>query len=829
MHMNIFKKIIPFATLFLVVSCSSNGEPSDVKVSGVSINYRAYEVEVDGSFQLESTIYPENATNQNVTWEVTSGKSYARVTEFGEVVALKAGNATVTVTTEDGGYKANCNVSVKAKPEPISAEDFTLYKSTSLTIGSYVTFTNGSSGYSIRAISSQRDRNRGTTSASVSNEILSPGNSVAIFKVEEGTVTGSYAFFEESTSSYIYAASSSSNDLKSSSTKTDNSSFKIISNSDGAVVLVAQGENTRNYLRYNTRNQIFSCYASDSQVDAKPYLFVKSGEPIYPTDFEIDGPSELAVNEQTTLSLSFEPENTNQKVVSWSSSNLTIASVSAGGIVTGLSEGQATIYASVLKEDGDKITRSHFIKVKTIPVTGVTLNASSVELSKGKTYQIEATVSPSNASNKELEYSSSNTSVATVSATGLVTVGASVAAGKTATITVKTKDGGFTATLKVTTVEAPSNDWTILIYMCGADLESENALATSDLQEILSVNNQPSDVNIVIETGGAKSWSSTYSINASKLQRHHVSNKKLVTDASLTYASMGLASTLQSFVEYGLKSYPADKTGLILWNHGGGLQGVCYDEKSNDDSLLDYEVVSAVSNALNSTGNKGKKLEFIGYDACLMQLQDIAEMNSSYFNYMIASEESESGYGWDYDSWVDDLYAKKDTTTILKAIVDGFIADNGGTSSSRNDQTLSYLNLSKMSAYKTAFEKMAAQLKSKITTSNKSSFNSLVKSCKYYADSDYTYFGLFDAKDFLNKLSSNSTFNPGETYISDALTAFSDLVAYESHGKGAGNSNGLCLYWAVNSNTTYYNTYTSSTTNFSNWMSVVNTYGGSGY
>ena len=221
----------------------------------------------------------------------------------------------------------------------------------------------------------------------------------------------------------------------------------------------------------------------------------------------------------------------------------------------------------------------------------------------------------------------------------------------------------------------------------------------------------------------------------------------------------------------------------------------------------------------------GQKLEWVGYDACLMQVQDIASVNSDYFNYMVASEESEAGEGWDYDTWVDDLYAKKTSPVIFKAIVDGFIKSNGGTSSSSNDQTLSYLNLSYMSAYVTAWNNMATQLGTKLTSSNKSSFNTLVKSCKYYADSDYTYYGIFDAKDFINKLAANSTFNPGTTYTNAVLTAFGNLVEYSSCGRGAGNSYGLCMFWSVSSNCAKGTYYTAAMTKFTAWRTLVTTYG----
>ena len=382
------------------------------------------------------------------------------------------------------------------------------------------------------------------------------------------------------------------------------------------------------------------------------------------------------------------------------------------------------------------------------------------------------------------------------------------------------------------------NSYTVMIYMCGSDLESgyngystnpNNAgLATSDLQEILKVTGQPDNVNIIIETGGAKAWKSTYGIKSDKLGRWHVKNNQLVNDSQLTYASMGLTSTFQSFLEWGLTEYPADKTGVIMWNHGGGMYGVCYDEKKDDDSLLNNEIANAVKGALKNCGKEGQKLEWIGYDACLMQVQDIAEMNSQYFNYMIASEESEAGYGWDYDNWVDDLYAKKGTTEILTAIVDSFIADNGGANKS-GDQTLSFLKLSKMKAYKKAWEEMAAELQSKLTSSNKSTFNKAIKSyVKHYADSDYTYFCVFDAWDFVDKLENNSNFSSFKIdgkYTTAVKNAHSELVVYNLAQKGAGVSKGLCMYWCNNSQYSSMAVYTDAHTNFSSWQKINQTFG----
>ena len=484
-----------------------------------------------------------------------------------------------------------------------------------------------------------------------------------------------------------------------------------------------------------------------------------------------------------------------------------------------------------------------------IDPTSIIMSKSSIELAPGGTSNLSVSYVPNNANqNKDLTWTSSNTSVATVDGTGKVTVKSTATAGQYATITAKlTNFPTITATCRVDVVEQTLDDHTVMIYMCGADLESgtdENGnvptaanasgLASGDIDEILKVSGQPDDVNIIIETGGANIWESghSFSISSSKLERWHVEGKKLVKDETLsTYTSMGLTSTFQSFLEWGLTNYPAQRTGVVLWNHGGGMHGVCYDEKKNDDSLLNDEVKTAVGNAFTSTGRStSNKLEWIGYDACLMSVQDIAEFNSQYFNYQVSSEESEAGYGWDYDNWVDNLYNKQATTSILQEICTTFISDNGGVNKTNGDQTLSYLDLAYMSAYKTAWENMATQLKTKLTSSNKSSFNTaIVNNVKHYADSDYDYFCLFDAKDFINKLASNSAFSSfriDSSYTNAVITAHGNLVKYNCVQKGAGESYGICMYWPNSTSYSYITTYyTTTQTNFTVWQSICSTYG----
>ena len=138
------------------------------------------------------------------------------------------------------------------------------------------------------------------------------------------------------------------------------------------------------------------------------------------------------------------PSNATNKSVTWSSSNSSVASVS-GGKITAKKAGSCNITAKT--SNGKKATCKVTVKAKpkTVAVTGIKLNASSVTITAGKTYKLVATISPSNATNKKFTWYYSDSAVATVSGNGVVTAKKP----GTCTITAKTPNGKK-ATCKVT-------------------------------------------------------------------------------------------------------------------------------------------------------------------------------------------------------------------------------------------------------------------------------------------------------------------------------------------------------------------------------------------
>lgn len=826
--MKLFKSLFIAAAALLAVSCGtgSGGTPVDpVDAKSITLNHDSYSFYAGDTCQLEVNFEPVNATYRKVFWSVTQGDTVIDLDDNGLVTAKSLGIAKVKARTrvaadKDEFLDAYCTFTVlktPIHPESISLDQevITVKEAKTVRLTATVLPTNADNKSVTWSSANEQIatvENGVVTGVSVGETTVSAttvdGELVAscvVTVIENIDVTGVKLNYESAALEVgdklqlVASVLPANAHNKNVTWKVASGSASLSVDSNGLVTAIGKGTGK---IRVTTVEN--SKYATCSITVADKVIAVESVE-------ISDTALSIKQGQNATLTASVVPSYATNKNITWSSSDESVATVNSNGVVSALKQGHtAKIYAS--SADGSKKAECLVTVTEPQHVESVSLSKTSGSVKEGKTLTLSASILPNDAYDKSVTWSSSNIDVATVN-NGVVTAKAP----GSSRITVTTVDRGLTAYCDVTVTEKGAGDaWTIMVYICGSNLESQGGLATADIKEILKVAGQPDDVNILIETGGASSWKSTYGISASKLERWHVEDQKLVKEDSLTYASMGKSSTLQSFVTWGLQNYPAEDTGLILWNHGGGLDGVCYDEKSNDDCLTSSEVVSAVSGAFTATNRSlDNKMTFIGYDACLMGVQDIAEFNSPYFHYMVSSQETEAGEGWDYDNWVDDLYDGKDTLTVLKAICNSFISSQGSTS----DQTLSVLDLDYAEEYMEAWEAMSAQLLNKVTSSNKSSFNSIVIG-SYDFESAYGY-GLYDAKDFVNKLKSNSTFNPGTSYIDDVLDAHAKFVAYNKTGSSASKAYGLSLQWKGS-----YISYKNGTnTHFTNWCNLCNTYG----
>ena len=232
---------------------------------------------------------------------------------------------------------------------------------------------------------------------------------------------------------------------------------------------------------------------------------------------------------------------------------------------------------------------------------------------------------------------------------------------------------------------------TVMVYMCGTDLESKYGMATSDLQEML--NAEISDkVNLIVLTGGCSKWKNTV-ISSSVNQIYKVENGGLrKLEDNFGTAAMTDPQNLTDFIDYCEAHYPADRNMLIFWDHGGGtLSGYGYDEKHPNSSSMTLAKIDDALKAANCT------FDFIGFDACLMATLETALVCNSYADYLLASEETEPGTGWHYTGWLTQLSKNTSVPTVelSKTIIDDFVSASCSASSGAQ-VTLSVMDLAEL-------------------------------------------------------------------------------------------------------------------------------------
>ncbi len=357
--------------------------------------------------------------------------------------------------------------------------------------------------------------------------------------------------------------------------------------------------------------------------------------------------------------------------------------------------------------------------------------------------------------------------------------------------------------------------WTVMMYLCGTDLESQYGFASINLDEVCNAD-LSDNVNFIIETGGAGAWQ-TGGISNQELSRFHVKNSEMLIDETCPSASMGDADTLEDFIKWGASEYPADRYMLILWDHGGGsLFGICLDELYNGDALSLKEVETAIVNA-------EVPFEVAGFDACLMSSLETAETFQGYAHYMVASEETEPGTGWDYTAWIN--YLSENTgcsgKELGEKIVDSYM-DKCASIGQEGMATLSVSDLTKLPALSKAFRNYSGEIL--MSTQNASDFQSVVQGAtqsESYGErsgADGTY-DMVDLGDLMNK-----TAGILKEYSDDVLKAIEEVVVYESHGAYRSRSSGISVFYPKYIDNDIYEAYEDITDNtaYLEYASVVN-------
>ena len=300
------------------------------------------------------------------------------------------------------------------------------------------------------------------------------------------------------------------------------------------------------------------------------------------------------------------------------------------------------------------------IEPDVVPVTGVSLNKTALALDEGESESLIATVIPDNATNKKVTWKSSDTSVATVNASGKVTAQAT----GTVVVVVITEDGAEVATCTVT---------------CG-DGAVEPEIPVTDVvlnKSTLSlIEGQSESLQVIITPDDATNKKVAWVSNDESVAMVDV-NGKVTTLKAGSRNSVGVSETQEVFAKvFSNSKYQADSYGLVYWSHGdgwlpyplrAGTRWVGQDKGNGDNRMNISEFVEILKSAPH--------FDFILFDACFMQAVEVAYELRDYTDYCIGSPTEIPGPGASYDAVVPAMFsAENAAVNIAKAYYEPYAA-----------------------------------------------------------------------------------------------------------------------------------------------------------
>ena len=432
----------------------SNPQPHDIKLQSISLyttelNLQVGEQATTKTGYIGAAYTPSNVTDKVLYW-TSSNEKVAKVSE-GNVTAVGEGTATITATSRDGGKTATCRVtvtkidkalqSIKMNQQnieldvgkegwvgvtynPSDASDKVLtWKSSNEKVATVSEGTIKAVGRGTATLTAtSRDGGKTATCKVTVNDPDFIGlesitmNSTMKLKVGETGWLGVTYHPSNATDKVLYWKSSNE---------------KVATVSEGTVKAIGEGTAT------------LTATSRDGGKTATCKVTVDNGI------VELESISLKTTNltmkqgEKAVIYATYNPSNVTDKVLYWSSSNTKVATVSEG-VVTAVGNGTATITAKS-RDGGKTATCKVTVGNGTISLESLSLKTTNLTMNKGEKTTIYAVYNPSNVTDKVLYWSSSNTKVATVSEGVVTAVG-----NGTATITAKSRDGGKTATCKVT-------------------------------------------------------------------------------------------------------------------------------------------------------------------------------------------------------------------------------------------------------------------------------------------------------------------------------------------------------------------------------------------
>lgn len=430
-------------------------KPSTVSVTGVSLDPTTLTLTEGKSFTLIAKIAPTNADNKGVKWS-SSNSSVATVDDNGKVTAVKEGSAIITVTTTDGGFTASCNVTVTAETSSTISVTGVEISDTSLSLeaGQTAILTASVSPYNATDITvSWSSDNTDVVTIDDGGYLIAikAGSATVTVTTTDGGFAASCKVTVQEAVIHVTGVSVTKESIEMHYRQTDRL---------GAIVEPSNAQD-KSVVWYSTDESVVTI-ESDGTVRAHSpgtaELIVVTNEghktarcqvTINPIHVDYVGVSTSAsvifIGTPLQVEAVVEPRDANDRSVVWSSSDESIATVDQNGLITGISYGRVTIYAT--SNDGGLTGKYNFwVREETYHVTAISLDRTSLDMSIGMEETLLAEIAPYKATNKAIRWFSSDINIAEVSSIGVVkakNLG-------TATITARAEDGWLEAYCTVT-------------------------------------------------------------------------------------------------------------------------------------------------------------------------------------------------------------------------------------------------------------------------------------------------------------------------------------------------------------------------------------------
>jgi uncharacterized protein YjdB len=404
--------------------------------------------------------------NANVTW-TSSNTAIATVSTAGVVTGVASGGpVTITATTTDGTYSATATFYV------ISG---LAVSPTAITLGvgntSNITATSTPAGTpATNLVWASAAAGTATVSTSGIVTAVAVGNTTVTAKTTDGNLTGTTSVYVVGgitvtpSTAAIYIGKTKTMTVTSAGGVTVPNANVTWTTSDATIATVSTaGVVTASAT--NTGTVTITATTSDGMYSSSSTIYVVSGITITPAT------DSLPVGNSFLLTISSTPSTSiSNTSVTWSSSNTAIATVSAAGVVTASGTNTGTVTITAKTVDGNKSATSTIYVY--LPATGASVSPTSATIAVGDPpLQLVTTFTPSNATNQNVYWTSSNPAVAVVNGLGLVT---GVSAG-TVTISGVTADGGFPLSSSITVTGAASYGY---IYMHDKSINEAKAVNT---------------------------------------------------------------------------------------------------------------------------------------------------------------------------------------------------------------------------------------------------------------------------------------------------------------------------------------------------------------